>query len=147
MVDRLQPSVGTVLTIRAAGNVSVSGLVGRVGPDWMLIEEGANREAVVALPAILVISGLGRWSAAPEGNSQVQRRLGLRSALRAIARDRSAVRLHLIDGSTVEGTLDRVGADYVEVAAHAVGELRRRRDVRDVHVVPLAALSVLRRQL
>jgi hypothetical protein len=38
-----------------------------------------------------------------------------------------------------------LGADYVEVAEHPAGELRRRTDVRDVVVLPLAALAVVRR--
>jgi len=66
--------------------------------------------------------------------------------LRGIARDRSAVRLLLRDGSALAGTVDRVGADFVELAAHPAGELRRRVEVRDVLVVPTAALAVVRRE-
>lgn len=146
MVDRLLPSLGTMLTVRTAGDVRVLGLVGRVGPTWLLVDEGHGREAVIALAQVLTVSGLGRLSSAPGAVSPVESRLGLASVLRAVARDRSGVRLHLRDGSAVEGTLDRVGADYLEIAAHGMGELRRRGQVREVDVVPFAALSVLRRQ-
>jgi hypothetical protein len=42
-------------------------------------------------------------------------------------------------------TLDRVGADHVEVALHAPGEARRSSDVRRVEVILLAALATVRR--
>ena len=65
------------------------------------------------------------------------------AVLRATAR-RTAV--HLIDGTTADGTIDRIGADFVEIAAHAAGELRRRSEVRDVLVAPLSAVAAVRRQ-
>ncbi len=147
MVDRLLPSVGTTVAVRTAGDVRVLGVVARVGPTWLLVDEGSGREAVIALAHVLTVSGLGRLSAAPDARSRVGSRLGLASVLRAVARDRSGVRLHLSDGSAVEGTVDRVGADHLEVAAHGIGELRRRTEVREVNVVPFTALSVLRRQV
>jgi hypothetical protein len=55
------------------------------------------------------------------------------------------VRLLLRDGATVEATIDRVGADFVEGASHAPGEARRRQDVREVELVPLSALVAVRR--
>jgi hypothetical protein len=53
--------------------------------------------------------------------------------------------LTLIDGSTAAGTLDRVGADFVEVAEHAQGEPRRHDAVRAVRAYPLTSLAVVRR--
>ncbi|HZE48427.1 MAG TPA: hypothetical protein VE074_02630, partial [Jatrophihabitantaceae bacterium] len=60
-------------------------------------------------------------------------------------RDRSAVRIGDRSGVTIDGTIDRLGADFIEVAEHAAGESRRPADVRDVLVIPLAALAVVRR--
>jgi len=51
----------------------------------------------------------------------------------------------VIDGTAIDGTIDRLGADFVEVAQHAAGELRRRDQVREVALVPLSALAVVRR--
>jgi hypothetical protein len=65
--------------------------------------------------------------------------------LRGIVRDRSVVRLHLRDGVILDGTVDRVGGDFLELAMHAAGELRRRKEVREVMVVALAAVVALRR--
>jgi hypothetical protein len=45
------------------------------------------------------------------------------------------------------GTIDRVGADFIEVATHPAGEARRRADVRDVELVTLAAIAAVRRSV
>ena len=72
-------------------------------------------------------------------------RLDLRFALRAITRDRSPVSLALCDGSQASGTIDRVGADFIEVAEHAIGELRRRDAVQSVRTYPLVAVAAISR--
>jgi hypothetical protein len=71
----------------------------------------------------------------------------MRSALRGIARDRSVVRIDLTgtDGA-LDGTIDRVGADFVDVAEHPPGEPRRRGNVRSSVLVPTAAIAAVRRQ-
>ena len=145
MVDRLRAALGTAVRIRLAGDLTISGTVERVGPDWLLIDEGAARECVLAIAAVRSVSGLGRFSAVPGAEEVVESRLKLRSALRGIARDRSAVRLHLVDGAVLDATVDRVGADFVEVARHAPGEPRRHGEVREVVLVPFGALAAVRR--
>ena len=57
------------------------------------------------------------------------------------------MRIDLNDGTTLDATIDRVGADFVEVAEHAAGEPRRRTEVRDVELVPLAAIVAVRRSV
>ena len=145
--DRLRAGVGTPLRLRLRGGFVISGGLVRAGPDWLLLDEGDGREALVASAGLVGVRGLGRYSAVPDSAGVVESRLGLRSALRGVARDRSAARLLLADGGTVDATIDRVGADFIEVATHAPGELRRRQDVRDVELVPLAALVAVRRSV
>jgi hypothetical protein len=146
LMDRLRPAVGTVLRLRCMGGLGLAGVVARVGAEWLLIDEGGNREALVAMAMLISVSGLGRLSDVPAAETVVESRLGLRHVLRGVARDRSGVTVHLVDGTTVAGTLDRVGAEFAEVAAHAPGELRRHGDVRDVLVIPLGAVVAVRRQ-
>ncbi len=146
LVDRLRPALGSVLRLRCRGGLAISGVAVRVGAEWLLIDEGGNREALAATAMLVSVSGVGRLSDVPDAESVVESRLGLRHALRGIARDRSAVAVHLVDGTVVAGTIDRIGAEFCEVAAHAPGELRRHGDVRDVLVVPLGAVVAVRRQ-
>lgn len=147
--DRLRAAVGATLRVQARGGCALRGVVARVGPDWLLLDEGHGREVVVRSAAIIAVRGLPRVSAVPGSAGVVESRLGLRHVLRGIARDRSPVRLHLADGTTdgatVDATIDRVGGDFVEVAVHAAGEARRRQEVREVELVPLDALVAVRR--
>lgn len=142
--DRLRAAVGSPVGLRCLGGVSVAGDLRRVGPDWLLVDEGGGRECVVVSAAVLAVRGVGRLADVVDG--VVESRLSLRHALRGVARDRSAVRMHLADGSTLAATLDRVGADYVEAAIHPTGEARRPGAVRDVQLIALAALIAVRRE-
>lgn len=145
LVDRLRPAIGQQIVVRASGAGLLEGTLVSVGPDWLLVAEVAHREALVPGHAVLSIGGLAAQSAAPDGEGRVGARLTLGFALRGIVRDRSAVTLTYVDGSTTAGTLDRVGADFLEIAEHAPGELRRRDAVRAVRTVPLAAVALVRR--
>ena len=145
--DRLRACVGGVVRLRVAGGATIAGTVRKVGPDWLLIDEEASRECLVPLSAVMSVVGAGRWVADPAADSAVAARLGLRSALRAVARDRSGVRLLLVDGAALAATLDRVGADFVEAAVHPVGEARRRAAVQEVQLVAFAAIAAVRRDV
>jgi hypothetical protein len=145
--DRLRAAVGDPVRVQLLGGLDVAGTLARVGPDWLLVDEGNGREGLLARPAIRTVHGLGRRSAAPGSAGAVLGRLGLRGVLRAIARDRSPVRLHLLDGAVLDATIDRVGADFLDAAEHPAGEPRRRAEVRDVALVPLSALAAVRRRV
>lgn len=143
---RLLAAVGAEVQVRLAGPVAVRGRVDRVGPDWALVTEDAAGEVLFALAAVQVVGGLSRY-VAPEETSLVAGRLTLRSALRAVGRDRSVVRIHLAgDGGVLDGTIDRVGADFLDLAEHPAGEPRRRGDVRSSVLVPLPAVAAVRRR-
>lgn len=145
LVDRLRPAVGQPLVLRVAGAGAIEGALVSVGPDWLLIAEVAGREALVSTHALLSIGGLAAQSASAQATGAVAARLTLAFALRGVVRDRSAVTLSYTDGSTTTGTLDRVGADFVEIAEHPPGEARRRGAVRAVRTVPFTALALARR--
>jgi len=145
VVDRLRPAVGTVLRLRTVDGLVCAGTLARVGPDWVLLEQDGDRELLVCLAAVTGISGLGRQSAVPNSMDVVSSRLRLWFVLRRIARDRSPVSVRLADATALAATIDRVGADFVEVAVHPPGEARRVAAVRDVLVVPMTALVSVRR--
>jgi hypothetical protein len=144
LVDRLTAGCGHEVAVTVLGAGVVPGRLLDAGVDWLLLDEGGGREALVPAATVLGVTGLGRASAVPDAEGQVGRRLDLRWALRGLARRRAGVSLVLGDGSTVAGTLDRVGADHVDLAEHGVGEARRAAAVRGVRVVPLAAVALVR---
>ena len=142
--ERLAGAAGQPLRLRCRGAGQVTGVLAEVGPDWLLISDEQGREVLVATRAVTVVSGLVRRTQ-PDADERLRVRTDLRRALRGLVRDRSTVSLALEDGSRLTGTLDRVGADFVEIAEHAVGEARRVPAVRAVHAVPLQVIAVVAR--
>jgi len=143
LVDRVAAAIGAPATVHVLGAGRVQGVLADAGVDWLLLEEPGAGEVLLPLDAVLGVSGIGA-AAAPPDASAVGRRLDLRWALRGLARSRTGVRLVLVDGSVLPGTLDRVGADHVDLAEHGRGEARRAAAVRQVSLVPLAALAAVR---
>jgi hypothetical protein len=143
LCDRLAAALGRPLRLRCVAGFAVTGRLAHVGSDWLLVDEGSGREALVALAAVIAVSGVGRHAVDVAADGVVATRLGVRHALRGIARDRSVVRVGLMDGTTLVGTIDRVGQDYVDLAVHP--EIRRRREVVEFVVAGVHALVTVRR--
>lgn len=144
LVDRLRAALGLPVELTLSGGVPVAGTLSEVGRDWLLVVDEPGRDTLVPLASVLVVSGLGVRSVEPGSEGRVAERLDLGHALRRIARDRAPVVVVLSPELMLHGTLDRVGADFVEVAEHAVGEPRRRGTVRRVTCVPMTALHLVR---
>ncbi|TFV52299.1 hypothetical protein [Blastococcus sp. TF02A-35] len=144
LAERLGGSVGARVTVTCRGAGRVGGVLTEVGSDWLLLADDHGRDQLVSVAAVRAVAGLGRRSAAPEDEGPVRARLDLRRALRGLARDRSPVQVVLDDGTVLGGTLDRVGADYVELAEHPADEPRRSGAVREVHALVIDAVAVVR---
>lgn len=146
LVDRLRGSYGVEVSVRVRSTGTIQGVLGEVGSAWLLLQEAGGREALVPLAAVLGVTGLRAASAPPGSGGRVGARLGLTSALRAVARDRSPVSLHLADASVLTGTVDRVGADFLELRETAGEHPRPRGEAAATRAVPLGAVVLLRRQ-
>jgi hypothetical protein len=132
-----------MVTLRVAGGVAVSGRVHHVGEAWVVVVgPSAPGPSLVLMPAVVSAEGLSRY-ATPLRASAAGGRLSLGVVLRAVARDRSPVRLLLTDGRVLEGTVDDVGRDHVDLAEHHLDEPRRPGAVRQTHVVSQSGLAVL----
>lgn len=142
LADRLRAARGVTLSLRVAGVGDVAGRCAAAGPDWLVVEEPSGAEVLVPLPALLAVTGLGPWSAPAPG--VVAQRLDFGYALGEISRRRTPVVLRLRDGSSLPGTVDRVGADFVDVAVHPVDEPRRSDAVQQVRTVPVGSITLLR---
>jgi len=147
LTERLAGALGCPLRLGVRGAGQVAGVLVGIGPDWVLLEDGHGREQLVALSAVRTVAGLGRRTAVPEPAGGVRARLDMRRALRGLARERSGVQIVLDDGGTLTGTLDRVGADYVEVALHPADEPRRVEAVQGVRAVVIDVVAVVRTTL
>ncbi len=142
LADRLRAARGVPLTFGVPGLGSLPGRVAAVGADWLLVG-AAPADVLVPLAAVAWVGGLPA-DAAPGAAPAVMSRLGLGYALRGISRDRSAVTLVLRDGARLAGTIDRVGADFLDLAEHPPDEPRRHDVVVAVRTVPFAGLAAVR---
>ena len=143
VLDRLRGAVGTVVRVELMHAAPVQGTLSRVGKDCLLLEAERHEEWLIPDAALTAIHGLGPWAESADG--AVAAKLGLAHLLRGIARDRSPVTLYCGD-KAVTGTIDRVGADFVEIAEHPLDTPRRRTEVHNSRLVPTRALDAVRRR-
>ena len=147
LVDRVRGSLGQPVSLRCRGAGELAGRLVDVGVDWLLLVDEQGREVLVAGAAVTAVAGLGAVTAGDPLDGEVARRLDLRRALRGLARDRATVSCLLEDGGALSGTVDRVGADFLELAEHPLDQPRRRGAVTAVLAVPLSAVVAVRTSL
>lgn len=141
LANRLRSALGAPVRLQVQSVGLVEGRLERVGRDWLLVSTPSD--VVVALAAVGAALDLSATAVSPEGLSPVTSRLSLTAALRAIAVDRSTVTVRMRDGGSYSGTPDRVGADFVDLSLHDLGEPRRQAAVRGRCTVAFAALAVV----
>ena len=143
LVSRLMASVDLDVSLEVCGIGAVSGRLARAATAWCLLES-RGQEWVVRIEAVTAVHGASD-RALPEPAWPAAARLGLTSALRRLADLGDTCVVHLGDGRRHDGTIRRVGGDFVEVAAGAAGRvvlvpfthlsavLLRRRSAADGH--------------
>ena len=136
--DRLRAHLDELLTWSLVSvDEPVSGRLLDVGSDWVLIEVRPG-EMLIPIGAVQCIEGLSRIAEPAPG--EVARRLGIGVILRGLARDRAVVSVRSVGDHWVTGTIDRVGADHVDLAVHPQDESRRGPAVRGVRCLLLSAV-------
>ncbi|WP_338537785.1 hypothetical protein N5P18_11865 [Janibacter terrae] len=136
--ERFAGAVGAPLVVRLRGGALARGVLEDTGEGWLLLVEGTGRQVLVATAAVLGVSGLRR----PRDDTRA-RRFGIGSAVRGISRDRRAVVVVDVDGGTVHGTIDAVGADAFDVSEHPLDAPRRAEHLRGERVIPFAAVAMI----
>jgi hypothetical protein len=136
--DRLRAHIGLQLRWSLAPGVVVEGSLVDVGVDWILLRR-RHEEMLVPSGAVRFVEGLSR-SAEPD-DSELGRRWRFGMVVRGLARDRAVVELRLRDGESFTGTIDRVGADHLDLAVHPADQPRRGSAVITVRCVPLEAVA------
>jgi hypothetical protein len=137
--DRLRGALGCRLGVHLACGEVFHGTLSHAGADAMVLDED-HHQVLIPYAAALRYVGMGRWSQ-PEA-SPVRRAIGLAHSLRALARDRTELSVTLGNGAgsvRMEGVIDRVGKDFIDLAVVAAGEARRSSQVSQVSTVPFPA--------
>lgn len=120
-----------------------------IGADWVGVNAGGDtRLRIAPLNAIQSLSVdhgtlLGSLApGAPDGGLRARMTLGF--VLRDLARRRVPVTIGGRSGDPQHGTIDRAGADHLDLALHDPHDSRRARSVRGFRSIPFAALSWVR---
>lgn len=146
--ERYLADLGRAVRLVLRGGPVLEGTLTEIGREWIVLEhQDSSRvhESLVVTASVVTVQGLSGRSD-PGRTGQVQRSLGLRQVLRALSRDRSVVRVHLVEAATLTGTIDRVGADHLDLSAHPADLPRRTREIQSRVTVPYVALACVSRQ-
>ena len=120
----------------------IEGTVVEHGDGWLLL---AARVGSVLVPAHVLASARTSVGSASMGAAPaVRTSLGWRTVLRGLVRRRCYVWLGAAGCGDLGGTIDAVGADFLELAVHEPDRPRRDADVRAVVLVSFAAVRWLR---
>ncbi|GAB2740465.1 hypothetical protein [Sinomonas soli] len=142
LAERLRGQGAAPVALLLRGGLRFRGHLAQVAATWLVLDSGPH-SVLVPHEGIVTVEGLGRGAVGER--SAVRRALSLGSGLRAIARDRSPVACFVDAGTgeslTVTGTLDTVGADYVEVAPLRAPD---RGESRGLRAVPFGRLIAIR---
>ena len=139
--DRLRSQSGKQLVFDLGTAGMLRGILRHVGEGWVSLEQERGA-ALAVLSHVIAIRGMDRFASPTAGKV----RLGVTSALRSIARDRSAVVVRSVGASeerTLHGTIDRVGSDFLELAVVPSDQPRRNANVTGVYVLPTATVAAV----
>ncbi len=143
-VERVAGQWGRPITLDLGAGGPLTGRLRDLGKDWILLEAdrpdgvGASPRSMILVHLVGVIAV--RDPAPRASGARLARRFGFGSALRVLARDRVAVAVVDRSGAAHVGTMDAVGADWVELSEHPVGEWRRAANVTGRRLIPMAAI-------
>lgn len=131
---------GSVLRCRPTG----------VGVDWVALQatEGSRDAVLVPFASILAVGMphvevLRSARPAPRPTS-LSDRVTFGFMLRDLVRRRTGVAIGLVHGRALTGTIDRAGADHLDLALHDRGAPRRNEAVTGHRLIPLAAVAWVR---
>lgn len=158
LMDRLRARLGRSLACELVDGRRLDGVVAETGVDWFLLR-AVPGEVLVPVRALAAVarpaagpSGFpgsvagpvagslagGEVSVAPPAG--LGESLGLSAVLRGLSVRRVPVHLVLLGSRMLTGTIDRVGADHLDLAMHSPEEPRRDSAVTGMHLVLFAAV-------
>ncbi|MFT4157073.1 MAG: hypothetical protein QM630_03980 [Microbacterium sp.] len=126
-----------------------------LGADWVAAADvpaqGARTAHTIRIIPLHAIHGIridhGMLLASLNEDSgatgALRERMTLGFVLRDIARRRTSVRISTVDGEDLHGTIDRAGADHLDLAEHDPGQARFAASVTGFRIVPLDAVAAI----
>jgi hypothetical protein len=149
--DRMSVLVGAEATasIELSDGTVLTAPVSALGADWFLCAPWRTRGGAALVPLASITSirmpqaELLRTARPPDPTSKapVSRRATFGFAVRDLVRRRAGVSVQLSAGALLSGTIDRAGADHLDMALHDAGAPRSRAEVRSYRLVPFAAIA------
>ncbi|WP_106816230.1 hypothetical protein [Microbacterium timonense] len=140
----------TVASFDLTDGTSLRATVTGLGADWVALApaEGSAAAVIAPLAAITTVgmphADLLRTARPAPPRSALADRLTFGFVLRDLVRRRAPVAVHLVSGRVLTGTIDRAGADHLDLALHEPGSPRRAHAVSGYRLVPFAAVSWIR---
>lgn len=142
-------------TIDLANGRRLRGSMHVLGSDWVAVTPttpgvpAATTTHILPLNAITGISTdhglvLRSLEDAPDTASTLRERMMLGFVLRDLARRRIPVLISMLVGDDVHGTIDRAGADHLDLALHDVGDSRRADAVHGFRIIPFPSIVSVR---
>ena len=130
-----------------ADGSSVRATVTAVGADWAAVVPVEGRSGAILAPFTSVSSigmphpDLLRSARPAPARAGLSDRLTFGYVLRDLVRRRAGVGVHLVSGRALSGTIDRAGADHLDLALHEPGAPRRADAVTGHRIIPFAAVA------
>jgi hypothetical protein len=144
------PGAPVVATFDLADGMTLRATVTGVGADWVALapSEGGGGAVVAPFGSILAVgmphADLLRTARPAPARSALADRLTFGFVLRDLVRRRAGVAVHLVSGRVLTGTIDRAGADHLDLALHEPGAPRRADAVSGYRLVPFGAIAWIR---
>lgn len=152
--DRLRVLVETPANADAPASLELldgtmlSGTLNAVGADWLGVDEYSIRMSPALVPLAAVVSVglpaselLRSARSSTEPRRRLAERMSMGFVLRDLARRRIPVTVHASGGRMLSGTIDRAGADHLDLALHDPGAPRRTSDVRGYRLLPFTTIA------
>jgi hypothetical protein len=119
-----------------------------VGADWVALQGARSVALLLPFAAITAIgmphADVLRSARPAAARSSLADRMTFGFVVRDMVRRRVAVTVHLTHGRMLTGTIDRAGADHLDLALHEPGSPRRASEVTGYRVVPFTAVAWIR---
>ena len=148
--ERLVAAVGADAGVELAGGATVPGRIAAVGADWCALESADAGRGVVLVPLWSIVAltlaheTLLRAARAAGPGPALAQRMTFGFVVRDLVRKRVPVAVELASRRVLTGTIDRAGADHLDLALHDAGAPRRATAVAGYRLIPFAAGAAVR---